>query len=122
MTELAGLPGLLAKVPANEIESLIESPSIPVPDILLPRLVRSVARRRRRSPTLVAGSIVAAALTAAAAIMIAVPFGYPGVGPATPGACESAVSVTSVVLDRVVPGALSADVRLVAEGGTRASR
>lgn len=123
VAELAGLPGLLAKVPADEIESLIESPPIPVPDTLLPRLVRSVARRRRRSRTLVAGSIVAAALTAAAAasaIVLAVPLGYPGVGLATPGASASALSVTSVVLDRVVPGPLSADVRLVAEGwGTR---
>lgn len=123
VAELAGLPGLLAKVPADEIESLIESPPIPVPDTLLPRLVRSVARRRRRSRTLVAVSIVAAALTAAAAasaIVLAVPLGYPGVGLATPGASASALSATSVVLDRVVPGPLSADVRLVAEGwGTR---
>lgn len=120
VAELAGLPGLLAKAPASEIESLTQSSPLPVPVTLLPRLVRSVARRRRRSRSLVAASIVAAA-AAAAAIVLALPLVVPaGLAP-TPAATTSAPRpATSLVLDRVVPGPLSADVTLVPEGwGTR---
>jgi anti-sigma factor RsiW len=47
VAELAGLPGLLAKVPVHEVESLIESsPALPVAATLLPRLVRCGGRGR----------------------------------------------------------------------------
>ncbi|MHC5795769.1 anti-sigma factor family protein [Lacisediminihabitans sp. FW035] len=122
VAELAGLPGLLAKAPAHEIESLTESPPLPVPVTLLPRLVRSVARRRRRSRALVAASIVAAAVAAAAAaavIVLALPL---GLGSSTvPASPKPAAPVsTTLTLAQVVPGPLSADVNLVPEGwGTR---
>jgi hypothetical protein len=120
VAEIAGLPGLLAKAPAHEVESLIESPPIPVPATLLPRLVRSVARRRRRSRALVAASIVAAS-AAAAAIVLTVPLVFPVVNSVQPGpSASSPRPATSVVLAQVVPSPLSADARLVPEGwGTR---
>jgi hypothetical protein len=120
VAELAGLPGLLAKAPAHEIESLVDSPPVPVPATLLPRLVRSVARRRRRSRVLVAASIVAAA-AAAAAIVVTVPLVAPAGPSATPASSAPAPRPsTSLALDQVIPGPLSADVTLVPEGwGTR---
>lgn len=125
VAELAGLPGLLAKVPASEVESLIESPSVPVPDTLLPRLVRSVARRRRRMRGAIASAVVAASV-AAAAIALAVPFvpltsTVPVPTGPVPTVSTSALPVsTTLALAQVVPSAFSADVRLVPEGwGTR---
>ncbi|QNE47235.1 anti-sigma factor [Glaciihabitans sp. INWT7] len=115
VAELAGLPGLLAKVPVGEVEMSERSP-LPVPQTLLPRLVRSVARRRRRSRALVVGSILAAAATAAA-IVLAVPLILP-----TPPAVTStgSASAISVVLTPVESSPLYADVKLVPEGwGTR---
>ena len=115
VAELAGLPGLLAKVPVAEVE-MSERPPLPVPQTLLPRLVRSVARRRRRSRALVVGSIFAAA-AAAAAIVLAVPLILPTPQVVTP---TGTASVTSVVLTPVVSSPLHADVKLVPEGwGTR---
>jgi hypothetical protein len=58
--ELAGLPGLLARVSP---ELLDEPPADqPVPDTLLPRLVREVRRGQRRRMLLVAGGAAAATL------------------------------------------------------------
>jgi type II secretory pathway pseudopilin PulG len=123
VAELAGIPGLLAALPADTVSSLIDTPQpLPVPATLLPRLVRSVARRRRRSRVVVAAAIVSAA-AAAAAIALAVPllFAPASAGPGTQaGSASSARPVTSVALGQVVPGPLSADVRLVPEAwGTR---
>jgi Putative zinc-finger len=61
--ELAGLPGLLARVDP----SVLESPPIeePVPDTLLPSLVRRVQRTQRRRTLVSAGIGTAAALTIA---------------------------------------------------------
>lgn len=63
--ELAGMPGLLAKVPAEVWES--ESPegdvsSPPLPDTLLPRLLREARRERGRRTTFVAAIAAAAAV------------------------------------------------------------
>lgn len=113
VAELAGMPGLLAKVPAGDIETIPSVDDSPVPPTLLPRLLRSAARRRRRARGLVAGAIVAAA-AAAAAIALAIPlvFAPPAVAPAVSGA--------RVSLSRVVPTTLSANAVLVAESwGTR---
>jgi hypothetical protein len=60
--DLAGLPGLLARVPV-EILDPDEQP-IPVPETLLPALVRRVRRSQRRR-TWVAGGLVAAAAAVA---------------------------------------------------------
>lgn len=60
--ELAGLPGLLSRVPAGSVDP--EAAPLPVPDTLLPALVRHVRRRRRRRTWISAG-LVAAVTTAA---------------------------------------------------------
>ena len=65
MRELAGLPGLLARVPVEILDP--EEPPTPVPDTLLPALVRR-ARRSQRRRTWVTGGLVAAAAVAAVAI------------------------------------------------------
>jgi hypothetical protein len=117
VAELAGLPGLLAKVPATEADELLtRSPEIPMPPTLLPRLVRSARRRSRRARTLVAAGIVAAAAAAAIIVMV-LPTAFPaGVSPRP---SPSGVS-TVVALKQVVPNPLSASVRLTSEGwGTR---
>ena len=59
--ELAGLPGLLARVPADVLESPAE---VPLPETLLPALLREsrVARRRRTRVSL--------AVAAAAAVVV----------------------------------------------------
>ena len=64
--ELAGIPGLLARVPV-EIVDPDQLPS-PVPDTLLPALVRRVRRTERRRTWLTAGLVGVAAAVAVAAI------------------------------------------------------
>ncbi len=114
VAELAALPGLLAKVPADEASELLRPVGeLPVPATLLPRLIRSVARRRRRTRGFVASAVVAAA-AAAAAIVLAIPLVFPG------GAPSTSPTGAGVPLTQVVPGRLSANIRLIAEGwGTR---
>lgn len=59
--ELAGLPGLLAQVPLAHLEA---PPAEPLPETLLPALVREVQRTQRRRSALVAA--VAAGVTVVA--------------------------------------------------------
>lgn len=63
--EIAGVPGLLAAVPRQMAEAELGDPP-PMPDTLLPRLVREVRRRRARR----GWAIGAAAAVAAAAITL----------------------------------------------------
>jgi hypothetical protein len=68
---LAGLPGLLDRVDASVLEhasSDADPAGPPLPDTLLPALVREVDRGRRRRTYLVAG--LAAAVTAVAALSV----------------------------------------------------
>ncbi|TXN28097.1 anti-sigma factor family protein [Lacisediminihabitans profunda] len=112
VAELAGLPGLLAKVPAADLE-MVAPVEDSVPPTLLPRLVRSAARRRRRSRGLVAGAIVATA-AAAAAVALAIPLAF------APPAQTPAASGARVSLSQVIPTTLSAKALLVEESwGTR---
>lgn len=62
--EIAGVPGLLATVPRSVVEEGVEDPG-PVPDTLLPRLVREVRRRRTRRGWAIgaAAAVAAGALT-----------------------------------------------------------
>ena len=91
--ELAGLPGLLAQVDVADLEG---GPQPPVPETLLPSLVREVRGAQRRRSFLVAG--VAAGLTAAAVGSIAVVGGLTGdeqplaAPPPTPSVSRTAVS------------------------------
>ncbi len=76
VTELAGLPGLLAKVPLEEVTA---PPAAPLPETLLPGLLREVGARRRRRRR------VAALSAAAAAVVIAVGAGVLGSSLASDG-------------------------------------
>ena len=69
VTALAGLPGLLAKVP---VEDVTDPVAAPVPQTLLPRLLREVAARRRRHRW------VTGLTAAAAAVVIATGAGVLG--------------------------------------------
>jgi hypothetical protein len=67
--ELAGLPGLLASVPVDVVESISEKPEDP-PASLLPRMLARAQRRRRLMWVAVAG--VAAAVIAAFVVVVMV--------------------------------------------------
>jgi anti-sigma factor RsiW len=69
VAELAGVPGLLARVGADDARGLIDPDRapLPVPDTLLPRLERSVRHRRRRRT---AWQVAGAGLIAAACLAI----------------------------------------------------
>ena len=83
--ELAGLPGLLARVD----RAVLEDPdvAVPVPDTLLPALVRDVRRAGRRRTLVTAGLAAAAAV-----VVVGVPLAVSGVleGDRTPSAAPSA--------------------------------
>jgi len=68
VSELAGIPGLLSRVPADVVDP--DKLSTPVPDTLLPALVRRVRRTERRRTWLTAGLVG----VAAAAVVVAVGF------------------------------------------------
>jgi Putative zinc-finger len=81
--ELAGLPGLLARVDAD----VLESPPVedPVPDTLLPALVQQVRRTQRRRTRVTVGLAAAAAVTVAVgsiAVTDALTGGAPTTSPA----------------------------------------
>jgi len=66
--ELAGLPGLLARVDPSVLEGRDEGP--PLPETLLPSLVAAVSRDRRRRFLVTAG-LAAAAVVAAVTVPLA---------------------------------------------------
>ncbi|WP_426241594.1 anti-sigma factor family protein [Nocardioides sp. LHG3406-4] len=83
--ELAGLPGLLAKVSPDVLESN-HAPE-PVPATLLPALVGEARRSQRRRTTMLVGLAAAAALIVAggsAAVLIAFDSGSQPVGQSAP--------------------------------------
>jgi predicted anti-sigma-YlaC factor YlaD len=100
VAELAALPGLLARVPADDVAAEAEGA---VPGALLPNLVHAVARRRRRIRI-----AVAAAVAVAAAIAIVVPLVV--TGPLSPPPEQASGAVT---LSQVVASPLQAEIRLV---------
>jgi hypothetical protein len=61
--ELAGLPGLLARVDAGVVDGIGE-PDPPPPDTLLPALAARVRRRRRRTRTTAAAAAAAGVVVA----------------------------------------------------------
>jgi hypothetical protein len=95
--ELAGLPGLLARVDPAVLEDPDEVE--PVPETLLPALVRDVRRAGRRR------TLVTAGLAAAAAVVVAgVPLAVSG---ALDGGTPSASPSTAVSSVPVPPAALA---------------
>ncbi|MBB5632374.1 RNA polymerase sigma-70 factor (ECF subfamily) [Cryobacterium mesophilum] len=97
VAELAGIPGLLARVPLSELEPIEEAPQD-----LLPRLV-GAARRHRVRVRALTGGIVLAAAAAAVAVTLILP-------QLTSNPAEPAAELT---LSQVVPSTLSAEVQLV---------
>jgi len=87
--ELAGLPGLLARVDRSVLD--FETPEEALPDTLLPGLVAQVRRRRRRGLLTTVGAAAAAALVAAGVALL-VTSGDEGQAPeaASPSASASA--------------------------------
>jgi hypothetical protein len=80
--QIAGMPGLLASVPRHLAEAELDGPE-PVPETLLPRLVREVRRRRaRRSWTVGAAAAVAAGALTLGGVGIAGGLAGAGVGTA----------------------------------------
>ncbi|MCW2529269.1 MAG: putative transrane anti-sigma factor [Pseudonocardiales bacterium] len=71
LAELAGLPGLLARVP---VEQVIDESHEEAPPSLLPRLLTEAARERRRLRlrTIVGGLVAAACIVAAVVLALAV--------------------------------------------------
>ena len=82
--ELAGLPGLLARVPVETVDP--DEPRPPVPDTLLPALVRGVRRTQRRRTWVTTGLVAAAAAVAVAAVGVATWGGDDGAPEAAPSA------------------------------------
>lgn len=98
VAELAGVPGLLAKVPESEVGA--DWPEAPD---LLPKLARAVRRHRLRVRLLTVGTAAIAA-AAAAVLAIALPLGH----------SESTGPVAKeATLSQVVQSPLHADVQLV---------
>jgi putative zinc finger protein len=64
--ELAGLPGLLARLPVEIVDP--DEPPPAVPETLLPSVVRRVRRAQRRRTWLATGLVAAAAAVAVAAV------------------------------------------------------
>lgn len=109
--ELAGLPGLLARVPVDVLE---ERSVQPPPETLLPSLVREVLRAQRRRTWRVVGTAAAAALiVAGGSLAIGLRVGGDDVRP-------SASPPAGRAMQAVGPEVMSADLALTSVSwGTR---
>jgi hypothetical protein len=115
--ELAGLPGLLARVPVEIVDPEEEPP--PVPETLLPALVRQVRESQRRRTWLTSALVAAAAATAIGAVGVSTLGGDDG---GRPQAAPTAASTTAaaVQLHQVGTDAISGWLSLTQVGwGTR---
>lgn len=112
VAELAGMPGLLSRVPREQAFALLdeEAPSdAGLGAEVLPSLLDQARRRRRRSRWLVGGLAAVAAAVLVGVLAIAIPAVIPTSAPGS-----------SVAMEQVEPSALSADLRLTSEPwGTR---
>jgi hypothetical protein len=111
--ELAGIPGLLARVPVEILDP--EQEPLPVPETLLPSLVREVRRSQRRRQWLTSGLVAAAAAIAIGAVGVAAiggddhspPSAAPGAstgsstGPSTGPSTAAAVQLHQVGTDAI---------------------
>jgi hypothetical protein len=95
VAELAGLPGLLARVPVEVIDP--EEPPLPVPDTLLPGLVRRVRETQRRRTWLTGAMVGTAAAVAAVAV------GFATVGHGGGNDQEVTPSITSTAPTTAAP-------------------
>ena len=113
--ELAGLPGLLGRVPADVLESPGEEP---VPATLLPALLRETRRNRRRRPrTFIAAATAAAVVIAGGSVAVGLAVGDEGNGSTR----STAPTVpTGQTMELVGPDVMSASLALTSvPWGTR---
>ncbi|SDO97589.1 Putative zinc-finger [Nakamurella panacisegetis] len=101
VARLAGLPGLLGLTSAADLE---QDPP-PVPDTLLPRLLRAAARQGRRRRWIWTGTMAAAAACVVALVITLV------LRPATPSG--SSALPAPVAMEHVVPGPMNVSLQLV---------
>ncbi|WP_427132055.1 anti-sigma factor family protein [Pseudarthrobacter sp. S9] len=94
VTELAGLPSLLAALSPEEAQALGRTDGVTSPPGLLPGLAEKVRRRRRRTRLAVAGLVLGAA-AASGAVTVAVTAPPPAVQTQAPSA--TALNFTPVV-------------------------
>ena len=88
VAELAGLPGLLARVAPEDLGT---TPDVPVPDSLLPGLVRA-ARRSQRRRSIAIAVLSAAAVTVTAISLLATGVIGGGDAPAVPAVTSSSTA------------------------------
>lgn len=135
VAELAGMPGLLAVVPAEralaaEVQQQVGPAANPprMPDTMLPRLLIAARRERARSRGLLAGALIGVAAIAAAVTLAALGWaGFPGGAPVAspppasePATPPAAPPATTLAMSPVVPSPLSAELTLEAQPwGTR---
>jgi hypothetical protein len=94
--ELAGLPGLLSRVPVETLDPG-QLPT-PVPDTLLPALVRRARRSQRRRTWVTSGLVAAAAVVAIGAVGVSTlgrDDGSPGADPRLPTSSPTAAPSTA---------------------------
>ena len=128
VNELAGLPGLLARVPDEQALSLVpaaavlpgaaaagggmDSARVSTASDALPQLLHAARRHRAKVRWWTAGSVLVAAAVLAFVAALVLP------GALTPS--QTQANGTHVTLSQVEPNPLSADVRLISEPwGTR---
>lgn len=98
VAEVAGLPGLLARVDPADLESAEDAASPgPVPETLLPRLLGEVKRSQQRRRT---WAVASAAAAAAAVVAVGVTVGN-GDGPGQPPAPVAGQTMTQVDQSRL---------------------
>lgn len=90
--QLAGLPGLLARVPVEILDP--EQPPVPVPETLLPALVRRARRTQRRRAWITGGLAAAAAVVALGAVGVATLGGDDDPGTAAPSSGPTTATPT----------------------------
>jgi anti-sigma factor RsiW len=108
--ELAGLPGLLGRVPADVLESPGEEP---LPDTLLPALLRETRRsRRRRARVAVAATAAAAVVIAGGSLAIGLAVGDDGADTVAPSPTETTNAPTGQPMKPVGPEVMSASLAM----------
>lgn len=90
--ELAGLPGLLGRVHASALE---DEPGVPLPDTLLPALLRETRRAERRRLLTAAGLAAVAAVVVGALVTYGVVGGAPAPGSEAGGPVPSATATAT---------------------------
>jgi putative zinc finger protein len=115
--ELAGLPGLLARLPVEVVDP--QEPPPAVPETLLPALVGRVRHAQRRRTWLTTGLVAAAAAIAIGAVALAT-VGDDGPPEAGPPAAAGPTTAASELMQPVGAEAISGWVSLTQLGwGTR---